>query len=161
MTRICRPLFCYVRSLLEQSYDWNWKLHVVVCSVGLSAHLSEVFQKYTPKIKNTSGAKQDKSFGLISYHFICGFMFCMLLFNFVNYVFFWEPGQLSRYSESLRCWTVRERILVGARSSAFVQNGPGAPPASYTMGTGSFLGVQRPGRGVDHPPHLAPRLKKE
>jgi len=42
-----------------------------------------------------------------------------------------------------------------------VQNGPGAHPASYTMGTGSFPGVKRPGRGVDHPPHLAPRLKKE
>jgi hypothetical protein len=29
------------------------------------------------------------------------------------------------------------------------------------MGTGSFLGVERPKRVVDHPPHLAPRLKKE
>ena len=33
--------------------------------------------------------------------------------------------------------------------------GPPQPP-SYTMGTGSFPGVKRPGRGVDHPPHLAP-----
>ena len=30
--------------------------------------------------------------------------------------------------------------------------GPEAHPASYTMGTGSFPGVKRPGRGVDHPP---------
>ena len=29
------------------------------------------------------------------------------------------------------------------------------------MGIGSFPGVKRPGRGVDHPPHLAPRLKEE
>ena len=29
------------------------------------------------------------------------------------------------------------------------------------MGTGSLPGVKRPGRGVDHPLHLAPRLKKE
>jgi len=29
------------------------------------------------------------------------------------------------------------------------------------MGTGSFPGVKRPGRGVDHPPHLEQRLKKE
>ena len=36
-----------------------------------------------------------------------------------------------------------------------------AHPASYTMGTGSFPGVKRPGRGVNHPPHLAPRLKNE
>ena len=49
----------------------------------------------------------------------------------------------------------------GARFSAHVQTGPGAHPASYTMGTGSFPGVKRPGCGVDHPPHLAPRLKEE
>ena len=34
-------------------------------------------------------------------------------------------------------------------------------PSSYTTGIGSFLGVKRLGRDVDHPPHLAPRLKKE
>ena len=48
-----------------------------------------------------------------------------------------------------------------ARFSAHVQTGPGAHPASDTMGTGSFPRVKRPGSGVDHPPHLAPRLKKE
>ena len=30
--------------------------------------------------------------------------------------------------------------------------GPGAHPASYTMGNGYFPGVKRPERGVDHPP---------
>jgi hypothetical protein len=49
----------------------------------------------------------------------------------------------------------------GARFSAPVQTGPGAHPASYTMGTGSFPRVKRPGCGVGHTPHLAPRLKKE
>ena len=49
----------------------------------------------------------------------------------------------------------------GARFSTPVQTGPGAHPASYTKGTGSFPGVKRPGRGVDHPSHLVPRLKKE
>jgi len=29
------------------------------------------------------------------------------------------------------------------------------------MRTGSFPEVKRPGRGVDNPPHLAPRLKRE
>jgi hypothetical protein len=38
---------------------------------------------------------------------------------------------------------------------------PEAHPASCTMGTGSIPGVKRPVRGVDHPPHLVPRLKKE
>ena len=35
--------------------------------------------------------------------------------------------------------------------SAPVQTGPGAHPTSYTLGTGSFPGVKRPGRGADHP----------
>ena len=39
-----------------------------------------------------------------------------------------------------------------ARFSAPVQTDPGAYPGFYTMGTGSFLGVKRPGRGADHPP---------
>jgi hypothetical protein len=41
---------------------------------------------------------------------------------------------------------------VGARFSAPVQVGPGAHPASYTMGTGSFSGANGPGRGADYPP---------
>ena len=47
------------------------------------------------------------------------------------------------------------------RFSALVQTGPGANPASYTVGTGSLPGVKRPGRVADHPPPLAPRLRKE
>ena len=42
----------------------------------------------------------------------------------------------------------------GARFSAPVQTGPGIHPATYTMGTGSFPGVKRPGRGDDHSPQL-------
>ena len=49
----------------------------------------------------------------------------------------------------------------GARFSALVQPCAGAHPASCTIGTGSFSLVRRPGCGVDHPPHLEPRLKKE
>jgi len=47
-----------------------------------------------------------------------------------------------------------------ARFSTPVQTGPGAHQAYYTMGTWSFPEVKRPGRGVDHPPHLVPRLRK-
>ena len=49
----------------------------------------------------------------------------------------------------------------GGMFSAPVQTGRGAHPSSCTMGTGSFPELKRPGRGVDHPPHLAPSLKKE
>ena len=47
---------------------------------------------------------------------------------------------------------IESRCGGGARFSAPVQTGPGAHPASCTMGTGSFLGVKRQGRGVEHPP---------
>jgi len=62
--------------------------------------------------------------------------------------------------QMLRAGRSGDRILVGAGFSAPVQTGPEAHPASYAMSTGSFLGVKRPGCGFDHPPHLAPRLKK-
>ena len=45
----------------------------------------------------------------------------------------------------------------GSRISAPVQTSSGSHPVPYTMGTGSFPGVKRPGRFFDHPPDLAPR----
>ena len=61
------------------------------------------------------------------------------------------PALLSQYSDWLRAGRSGDRIPVGARVSAPVLTGPGAHPVSYTMGTGSFPGVKRPGRGADHP----------
>ena len=58
---------------------------------------------------------------------------------------------LSRYSEWLR---------VG-RSWVRIQTGPGAHPFSCTEGTVYFPGLKKPGRGIDHPPHPTPKLKKE
>ena len=49
---------------------------------------------------------------------------------------------------------------MGARFSAPVQAGPGAHTTSYTMGTSSFLGIKRPGRGVDHPPPSSAKVKE-
>ena len=50
----------------------------------------------------------------------------------------------------------------GARFSVPVQTGPGAHPASCTIGTGSFPGVKS-GRGVTLTPHphLVPLVMKE
>ena len=44
--------------------------------------------------------------------------------------------------------------------STTVHTGPGVRPASYTMGTGSFPGVKRPGRGVDDPPPYRAKAKE-
>jgi len=48
-------------------------------------------------------------------------------------------------------WMVWGSIPLGVRFSTPIQTAPGAHPASHTVGTGSFPGVKRPGRGVDHP----------
>jgi hypothetical protein len=61
-------------------------------------------------------------------------------------------GELSRYSDSLRAGRSGDQIPTGAIFSEPVQNGPGAHPAFYAVGIGSFPGVKRPGRGADHPP---------
>jgi hypothetical protein len=42
-----------------------------------------------------------------------------------------------------------------ARFCAPVQTGPGVHPVSYTMGTGSFRELKRPGRGIDNSPQLS------
>jgi hypothetical protein len=53
-----------------------------------------------------------------------------------------------------------DRIPVGVRFSAPVQTGPGTYPASYTIGTGSFPGVKRSERGVDHPFPFSAEVKE-
>ena len=57
---------------------------------------------------------------------------------------------LQIYSDLLRAGRSGDRIPGRAIFSSPVQAGPGARPVSYTMGTVSFSGVKRWGRGVDH-----------
>jgi hypothetical protein len=54
----------------------------------------------------------------------------------------------------------RVRVPVETRFSAHVQTDPGAYPATCTMGTGSFPGIKRPGRGVDPPSTSIPEVKE-
>jgi len=48
----------------------------------------------------------------------------------------------------------------GASFFAPIQTGPGAHPASYAMGTGSFPGIKWPGRGVDYRPPKCAEVKE-
>ena len=47
-----------------------------------------------------------------------------------------------------------------AKFSARVPTGPGAHPAFYTVGTGSFPEAKRPRRGVNHPPTSSAEVKE-
>ena len=66
-----------------------------------------------------------------------------------------------QYIDWLRAGRSEDRIPVGARFSTPVQTGPGAHPASCTMGTGSLPGVKS-GRGVTLTPYplLVPWSRK-
>jgi len=75
--------------------------------------------------------------------------------------FVFVPSQPNgRDSDCLRDRSSGDSIPVGERFPAPVQTGTGAQPASFTIRTGSFPGVKRPGRDVAHP-HLEQRLKKD
>jgi hypothetical protein len=73
----------------------------------------------------------------------------------------WGSGWFSQYSDWLRAGRSGDRIPVGARFFAHVQTGPAAHPASCTVGTRSFPGVKRPGRGADHPPPSSTEVTNE
>jgi hypothetical protein len=57
-----------------------------------------------------------------------------------------EVGRDSSVGIATALWTGRSGDRIP------VQTGPEAHPAAYTMGTGSFSGVKRSGRGFDHHP---------
>ena len=61
---------------------------------------------------------------------------------------------------TLRAGQSGDRIPVGVKFSATLQTGPGAHPASYTIGIVSFAGVKRPGRGLNHPPLSSAEVKE-
>jgi len=73
---------------------------------------------------------------------------------------FCEPRHFSRYCDKLRAGSFGVRISLHARYSASVQIGPGAHLPSRTMRSWALLEVKRPGRDVDHPNHLATKVKE-
>jgi hypothetical protein len=78
-------------------------------------------------------------------------------------MFFIEPGSSVGIATDygLDGPEIEKKIPVGARFFAHVKTGPGAHPASCTMGTRSFPGVKRPGRGADHPPPPSAEVENE
>jgi hypothetical protein len=88
----------------------------------------------------------------------------MTLYVYIANLFYFleEPitaGEVSRYDDCPRAGRSGDRIPVEARFSAPVPTGPEAHQASCTMGTGSFLGVKRPGRDADPLPPSSAEVK--
>jgi hypothetical protein len=78
---------------------------------------------------------------------------CPLVVNTTNKL---GPVQHSRYNDWLRAGSnPGGGEIFRARPDEL-----GAHPDSHTMGTGSFPGVQRPGRGVDHSPPPSAEVKE-
>ena len=67
---------------------------------------------------------------------------------------------LSRSSDSLRNGRSGDRIQVGGEIFRNHADRPWGPPSLLYNGYRVFPGVNRPGRVVNHPSHLEPRLKK-
>ena len=72
-------------------------------------------------------------------------------FNSMYVLIMWVESR-SRYIDWLRAGRSGDQIPEGTRFSTPFQTGPGAHPASCTMGTGSFPGVKS-GWGVTLTPH--------
>jgi hypothetical protein len=90
-----------------------------------------------------------------------GFSYHINLILFYSICLLVGRGSSVGIATRLRAGRSGDRIPVGVRFSAPVQTGPGAHPASYTMGTGSlFPGVKRPGCVVDHLPSSSARVKE-
>ena len=70
------------------------------------------------------------------------------------------PGYLSRYSDSLRVGRSGDRIpMEGGEIFRTCPDRPWGPPSLLYSGYRiSLQGVKRPGRDVDHPSYLAPKL---
>jgi hypothetical protein len=71
---------------------------------------------------------------------------------FLLCVLYSKDKSQKRQDKEVRIKYTHKKARWGARFFSPVHTGPGAHPASYKMGTGSFPGVKRPWRGVNHPP---------
>ena len=90
------------------------------------------------------------------------FLYLSLFFNFLLPCLLCGPGSSVVIATGYGLDGSGDRIPVGARFSPSVQTGPGAHPATCTMGTCSLLGVKS-SRGVTLTPHpiLVPLFMKE
>jgi len=150
---------------------WHCPLSYKACPTSLCTSCKGIVayivflleQQFPPPLP----AIQHKYYDLFAMYTNFILLYCLSCFYYHSNVYWSRDSSVGMAVESR--W--------GARFSAPVQTGSEVHPASYTIGTGSFPGVKRSGRGVDHPlpstvevnervelyvySTLAPRLRKE
>ena len=77
-----------------------------------------------------------------------------LLYSYLKTFVLWIPCRWRQGAETCR------KFIHYVRFSAPFQSGFRAHPTSCTLCTGSFEGLKRPGRGVDHPPQSSVEVKE-
>jgi len=137
--------------LKEERTNPHWRWYGLCVTLRLNLML-----KYVTKRANCSLETTRMSLFYIIHVPCIFFKLCIIINkcpmnNIKVYITAWA-GELSRYSNWLRSGRSGDRIPVRARFSPPVQTGPGAHPASCTMGTGSFPGIKS-GQGVTLTPH--------
>jgi hypothetical protein len=115
------------------------------CYMVNSTHPTAQQHKFLLLCSNSSSS----TFSSVSSYGSTTIMAKLWYFQLVLLISFY-PGQgFSSLALLTSVWLYKrpgDRIPVGAKFFAPVETGPRARPASCTMGTGSFLGVRRPGR---------------
>ena len=133
--------------------------YTVGCDLGLRdhecRHYTNQCTNYSPSVRATYLWKFGPTLQV----------FPMLLYPQPSYSNQFSPHPFSRYSsDGIATRYGMDGPGIESRRGVFRTRPDRScgPPSLLYNGYGvSFAGVQRPGRGVDHPPHLAPRLKKE
>jgi hypothetical protein len=130
---------------VKQTYSLR---HFISCAVA-----SNAFSTATVTVRDVAVLQTEQEF--LSHHHL------VLRYFVYRHSSTCAGVTFGRSSASLNCvcvcvyiWSRRsgDQIPVDARFSAPAQTGPGTHPDFYTTGIRSFMGVKRPGRGVEHPP---------
>ena len=121
-------------------------------------------KRYSIKIVNIGKSKlvlPDESVNFVQSYLVLGIILYFTLLDIYIYIYIGSRDISVGIATGYGLGGPGIESRSGTIFSAPVYAGPGALPASNTIATGSFPGVNRLGRAVDNPPHLASRLKKE